>query len=41
MGKDQLEVVLLSLDGTDPSLKSIVLNSHTDVVPVYPVSYIY
>ena len=24
--------------GEDPSLKSILLNSHTDVVPVYPVS---
>jgi hypothetical protein len=25
--------------GTDPSLPSICLNSHMDVVPVFPVSY--
>jgi len=41
VGKDQLEVVLLSLEGTDPALKSIVLNSHTDVVPVYPEHWKY
>ncbi|PVU98719.1 hypothetical protein BB559_001325 [Furculomyces boomerangus] len=28
-------VVILTLPGTNPSLKSILLNSHTDVVPVY------
>jgi aminoacylase len=27
-------VIILTLKGSDPSLKSIILNSHTDVVPV-------
>jgi aminoacylase len=30
-GKD---LVILTIEGTDPSLKSLILNSHTDVVPV-------
>ncbi|KAL1922898.1 uncharacterized protein VTP21DRAFT_9274 [Calcarisporiella thermophila] len=29
-------IVLLTWEGTDPSLKSLLLNSHTDVVPVFP-----
>lgn len=32
-------VVIMEWKGTDPHLKSILLNSHTDVVPVEPVSY--
>ncbi|OMJ27559.1 Aminoacylase-1 [Smittium culicis] len=28
-------IIVLKLEGSDPSLKSIILNSHTDVVPVY------
>ncbi|OMJ20661.1 Aminoacylase-1 [Smittium culicis] len=28
-------VVVLKLAGSDPSLKSVILNSHSDVVPVY------
>ncbi|OMJ11281.1 Aminoacylase-1 [Smittium culicis] len=28
-------VVIMKLEGTDPSLPGILLNSHTDVVPVY------
>ena len=34
-------VVVLALKGTDESLPSILLNSHTDVVPVFPVSFYY
>ncbi|XP_076060232.1 aminoacylase-1-like isoform X2 [Oratosquilla oratoria] len=29
-------IVIMTLRGEDPSLPSILLNSHTDVVPVYP-----
>ncbi|KAI9598111.1 aminoacylase-1A-like protein [Syncephalis fuscata] len=29
-------VVILTWQGTEPSLPSIILNSHTDVVPVFP-----
>lgn len=29
-------IVVLKLEGTDPNIKSIILNSHTDVVPVDP-----
>jgi len=29
-------VVIITWEGTDPSLPSIILNSHMDVVPVYP-----
>ena len=32
-------VVIITWEGTDPSLPSIMLNSHIDVVPVFPVSY--
>ena len=28
----------MTIEGTNPSLPSILLNSHTDVVPVFPVS---
>ncbi|XP_053682847.1 aminoacylase-1B-like [Sabethes cyaneus] len=28
-------IVIISWEGTDPTAKSIILNSHTDVVPVY------
>ena len=31
-------VVLMSIIGQNPSLPSVLLNSHTDVVPVFPVS---
>ena len=31
-------VVVMTWRGTNPALPSLVLNSHTDVVPVYPVS---
>lgn len=31
-------IVLMKLVGEDPSLPSVLLNSHTDVVPVFPVS---
>lgn len=31
----------MTLQGSDPSLKSLVLNSHIDVVPVYEVSIIF
>mgnify|MGYP001794889393 CR=1 FL=1 len=30
-------IVILTVEGTNPSLPSIMLNSHTDVVPVFPV----
>jgi acetylornithine deacetylase/succinyl-diaminopimelate desuccinylase-like protein len=28
--------IFITVEGTDPSLPSILLNSHTDVVPVFP-----
>ena len=31
-------IVILTWEGTDPKLPSVVLNSHMDVVPVYAVS---
>lgn len=31
-------VVIVTMEGTEPSLPSILLNSHMDVVPVVPVS---
>ena len=31
-------MVVMSWLGSDPSLQSIMLNSHMDVVPVFPVS---
>ncbi|XP_063850522.1 aminoacylase-1-like [Scylla paramamosain] len=33
--------VILTLPGSDPSLPSILLNSHTDVVPVFPEHWKY
>lgn len=33
-------VVLMTYEGEDPSLPSILLNSHTDVVPVFPDEWI-
>jgi aminoacylase len=30
-------VCIMTWEGTDPSLPSVVLNSHTDVVPVFEV----
>ncbi|KAJ2883521.1 adenylate cyclase [Coemansia asiatica] len=32
-------IVVLTLPGFEPSLPSIILNSHTDVVPVFPKSW--
>ena len=32
--------MLISVEGTNPELKSVLLNSHYDVVPVFPVSYL-
>ncbi|XP_066970655.1 aminoacylase-1-like [Macrobrachium rosenbergii] len=34
-------IVLMTLPGQDPSLKSVLLNSHTDVVPVFPEHWKY
>ncbi|XP_068247489.1 aminoacylase-1-like [Palaemon carinicauda] len=34
-------IVLMTLPGRDPTLKSILLNSHTDVVPVFPEHWKY
>ena len=31
--------VVITWEGQDPSLPSIILNSHIDVVPVFPVSF--
>lgn len=31
-------VSIMTWEGSDPALKSILLNSHTDVVPVFQVS---
>ena len=31
-------VVLMTWEGTRPELKAVMLNSHYDVVPVFPVS---
>ncbi|PVU88554.1 hypothetical protein BB561_005787 [Smittium simulii] len=33
-------IVILGLEGSDPSLQSIMLGSHIDVVPVFEVSFI-
>lgn len=38
---DLLECVLMTWRGSDPSLPSLVLNSHTDVVPIYPEHWKY
>ena len=32
------EVHIMTWEGTDPSLPSLLLNSHTDVVPVFQVN---
>jgi len=32
-------IFVMSWEGTNPSLSSVVLNSHTDVVPVFPESW--
>lgn len=32
-------VLVMTWEGTQPQLPSILLNSHTDVVPVYPESW--
>ncbi|KAL1396014.1 hypothetical protein pipiens_002762 [Culex pipiens pipiens] len=34
-------VVIISWEGTDPAATSIILNSHMDVVPVYPERWTY
>ena len=31
-------ILLATIEGTNPELKSVLLNSHYDVVPVFPVS---
>lgn len=33
-------IVIITWEGTDPTLKSIVLNSHMDVVPVFPEHWV-
>ncbi|PWA02009.1 hypothetical protein BB558_001872 [Smittium angustum] len=35
------QIVIMKLPGTDPSLKSIMLDSHTDVVPVFEEFWTY
>ncbi|XP_044176542.1 aminoacylase-1-like isoform X4 [Acropora millepora] len=37
----EVTVVILSWEGSDPSLPSIMLNSHMDVVPVFPEHWTY
>lgn len=32
-------VIIMTLTGTEPELKSIILNSHMDVVPVFEVTF--
>lgn len=32
-------VVIMTYEGIEPTLPSILLNSHTDVVPVFPVCH--
>jgi len=34
-------IVIMTFAGTDPSLSSLLLNSHTDVVPVFPDHWTY
>ena len=34
-------IVVMTWQGTEPGLKSILLNSHTDVVPVFPEGWKY
>lgn len=37
----QKPIVVLTWEGKDPKLPSVLLNSHMDVVPVFEVSLIY
>jgi len=39
--EDMLDIVVMTWKGYQPSLPSIVLNSHTDVVPIYPECWKY
>jgi len=34
-------IFVMTWEGTDPSLSSVILNSHTDVVPVFPDSWVH
>jgi len=34
-------IFVMTWEGTDPSLSAVILNSHTDVVPVFPESWIH
>jgi len=34
-------IFVMTWQGTDPSLSAVILNSHTDVVPVFPESWIH
>ena len=34
-------ILIMTWEGTDPSLSSVILNSHTDVVPVFPEHWIH
>ena len=34
-------IVVLTWEGSEPNLPSILLNSHMDVVPVFPVSTVH
>lgn len=34
-------IVIMTWEGSDPSLPSLLLNSHTDVVPIYPENWRY
>ena len=35
------KIVLITVEGTHPEMKSVLLNSHYDVVPVFPVGGLY
>ena len=34
-------ILIMTWEGTDPSLTSVILNSHTDVVPIFPEHWIH
>ena len=34
-------IMIMTWEGTDPALTSVILNSHTDVVPVFPEHWIH
>ena len=34
----KVTAAIITWEGSDPSLSSVMLNSHIDVVPVFPVS---